>query len=53
VTTPHGLITIMTTNHPDTLDPALLRPGRVDRHVRLRAPRLATLHRHFTFFYGR
>lgn len=31
VTTPHGLITVMTTNNRDALDEALLRPGRVDR----------------------
>lgn len=28
--TPHGIITLMTTNHLETLDPALIRPGRVD-----------------------
>lgn len=27
----HGRILIMTTNHPEKLDPALVRPGRVDR----------------------
>lgn len=31
VMTPHGLITVMTTNNLDALDPALLRPGRADR----------------------
>jgi len=31
VATPHGLITVMTTNDRSKLDPALLRPGRVDR----------------------
>lgn len=35
VTTPHGLITIMTTNHPERLDPALLRSGRVDKELHL------------------
>lgn len=29
--TPHGLITIMTTNNLEVLDPALVRPGRIDR----------------------
>ena len=29
----HNLITFMTTNHPERLDPALLRPGRVDLQV--------------------
>lgn len=28
--TPHGLVTILTTNDRDVLDPALVRPGRVD-----------------------
>lgn len=27
---PHGVITILTTNHRDILDPAIIRPGRVD-----------------------
>lgn len=30
VGTPHGLVTIMTSNHPEVLDPALIRAGRVD-----------------------
>lgn len=29
--TPHGLVTIMTTNDLDSLDPALVRAGRADR----------------------
>jgi hypothetical protein len=35
VGTPHGLVTILTTNHEDRLDPALTRPGRVDYTVHL------------------
>ena len=34
---PPGLVLFMTTNHPDRLDGALARPGRVGRHVRLEA----------------
>jgi SpoVK/Ycf46/Vps4 family AAA+-type ATPase len=33
--TPHGLITIMTTNHPDTLDERLVRAGRVDTSIEI------------------
>ena len=28
-----GRLVIMTTNHPEDLDPALIRPGRVDKHL--------------------
>ena len=31
----HGRIIIMTTNHTDVLDAALIRPGRADMHIRL------------------
>lgn len=33
--TPHGLVTIMTTNHANVLDEALVRAGRADRVVEL------------------
>lgn len=32
---PQGRIIVMTTNHPDALDPALIRPGRFDLHLAL------------------
>lgn len=31
----HGRIIIMTTNHPEKLDPAFIRPGRVDHKIEL------------------
>lgn len=30
-----GLIIIMTTNHPEQLEPALIRPGRIDKKIML------------------
>ncbi|HIS68600.1 MAG TPA: ATP-dependent zinc metalloprotease FtsH [Candidatus Gallacutalibacter stercoravium] len=33
-----GVIMIAATNRPDVLDPALMRPGRFDRHVMVGAP---------------
>ncbi len=36
--TEQGLILIAATNRPDTLDPALLRPGRFDRHIVVNLP---------------
>ena len=45
-----AVIVLAATNRPDVLDPALLRPGRFDRHVTLDLPdrkdRLALLHIH-------
>jgi chaperone BCS1 len=35
VLTPNGLISIMTTNNRDALDPALIRPGRADKIVEI------------------
>lgn len=36
--TAQGIILIAATNRPDTLDPALLRPGRFDRHIVVNLP---------------
>ena len=33
-----GVIIMAATNRPETLDPALLRPGRFDRHVLVDRP---------------
>lgn len=35
-----GLILMASTNRPDVLDPALIRPGRFDRHISVPAPDL-------------
>lgn len=33
-----GVVLVAACNHPDKLDPALLRSGRLDRHIRIRLP---------------
>ncbi len=38
--TKEGVILIAATNRPDVLDPALMRPGRFDRHVGVPSPDL-------------
>jgi len=53
VDTPHGMITFVTTNHREFLDPALLRPGRIDRQFYFGNPDDATVTRHFTYFFDR
>lgn len=46
---PQGII-IITTNHPETFDPALVRPGRIDYEVKMSGislPRAWDLFKHF------
>ena len=52
VLTPHGLITIMTTNHKDVLDDAVIRAGRIDRTEHLDYANADQVSRAFKFFYG-
>lgn len=52
VSTPHGLMTFMTTNHIDSLDPALIRPGRIDKRIELTAPTQYQVESMFEFIYG-
>lgn len=53
VATPHGLITVLTTNNREVIDPAVVRPGRVDwvEHVGYVVPEQAR--RLYEFFYRR
>ena len=49
--TPNGLVTVVTTNHADRLDPALVRSGRLDRMFHLGTMQKAGIERLFTWFY--
>lgn len=51
VATPHGLITIMTTNRFDILDPALTRAGRMDVIEMIDYPDLDTVSEMYEHFY--
>lgn len=52
VATPHGLITVFTTNHPEELDAALTRPGRVDLREEIGLPDDEQATRLFQVVYG-
>lgn len=52
VMTPHGLITFMTTNHLEKLDPALTRPGRMDVVTQIGLPTIGEIAELFSYYYG-
>jgi chaperone BCS1 len=51
VSSREGRILFLTTNHPERLDPALVRPGRVDRSFHLGNTTRDQARRLFTWFY--
>jgi len=52
VGTPRGLVTFITTNHVESLDPALIRPGRVDYKMELLAPNAYQIRSMYQFVFG-
>jgi chaperone BCS1 len=52
VSSREGRILFLTTNHPERLDPALVRPGRVDRSFHLGHTTSGQARRLFAWFYG-
>nr|POE72894.1 putative mitochondrial chaperone bcs1-b [Quercus suber] len=51
VATHEGRVLIMTSNHPEKLDPALIRPGRVDRKIGFRLAMKTQIHELFVRMY--
>lgn len=45
------LITIITTNHFDSLDPALIRPGRMDVKIEIKNPTKESVEEYLSLFY--
>ena len=48
----HGLITIITTNHIDKLDEALLRTGRIDTKLEIPLPSSKEISEYLSIFYN-
>ena len=48
-----GRMLIMTTNHLEKLDPALIRPGRVDTSLELKRCNKNTIRQFFESFFGK
>jgi chaperone BCS1 len=53
IQTPDGLKFIVTTNHLDKLDPAIVRPGRIDDVIEIGPLSIDGARRMFKAFYGR
>lgn len=53
IQTPDGLKFIVTTNHPGRLDPAIVRPGRIDDVIEVGPLSLDRARQMFRAFYGR
>jgi chaperone BCS1 len=51
--TPDGLKFIVTTNHIERLDPAIIRPGRIDEVIEIGPLSRESARRMFRAFYGR
>ena len=49
----HGLIIIMTTNHLEKIDPALIREGRIDMKIKIDNPDINRVEEYLSMFYGR
>ena len=47
-----NVITIMTTNHLDKLDPALIRTGRIDMKLKINNPSKQLIEQYMRIFYG-
>ena len=47
-----GLVFIITTNNKDTLDPALVRPGRIDMAVEFKKPEKEQIYELYTRIIG-
>jgi len=49
---PEDIITILTTNHPEKLDEALIREGRIDMHVEFPNPSKPEIEQYLSVFYA-
>lgn len=53
ILTKDGSIVVATSNHPDLLDPALMRPGRFDLHLELEAATRSQIQMIYNKFFSR